>query len=108
MIETDTASYPGLMPRDVSHWEPDPPTARPTHGAPALDIVPWWRLEPSVRGEDGTMVRRSVIHGGTCIDWPAGRHPRGWTFHTRPEVRRLLSRPDEVIPCPKCRPWIGL
>jgi hypothetical protein len=94
--------------RDLSGWEPDPPTVRAGHGPPRLDDLPWWRLQPGERGEDGTMTRRSVIHGGTCIDWPAGRHPAGWSFHPRPEVRRLLSRPDEVTPCPKCRPWIGL
>lgn len=78
---------------------PDPPTARPTFGAPRDDTRPWWRLQPG---------RPATLHGGTCIDWPAGRHPEGWTFHTRPEVKRLLARPDEVIPCPKCRPWVSL
>lgn len=93
---------------DQSDWLPDPPGAMSTHGVPRIDTVPWWRLQPGERDQDGRMVRRSVVHGGTCIDWPAGRHPRGWSFHTRPEVRRLLARPDEVVPCPKCRPWIGL
>lgn len=89
-------------------WEPDPPVVRASHGAPKSDDQPWWRLQPGERDADGHFVRPSVIHGGTCIDWPAGRHPRGWTHHTRSEIRRLLSRPDEVQPCPRCRPWITL
>lgn len=93
---------------DRTGWLPDPPGAMSTHGVPRIDTVPWWRLQPGERDQDGRMARPSVIHGGTCVDWPVGRHPRGWSFHTRPEVRRLLARPDEVQACPKCRPWIGL
>jgi hypothetical protein len=92
----------------MSDWPQDPPDVRSNHPAPRDDEGRWWRLQPGVRAEDGTMARKSVIHGATCIDWPPGRHPPGWTFHSRPEARRLLERPDEVIPCPQCRPWIGL
>lgn len=101
-------SRPGRQYPDMTGWPEDPPTAMPTHGVPRDDERPWWRLQPGERGEDGTMAQKSVIHGGTCIDWPPGRHPEGWLFVTRPEVKRLLTRPDEVVACPKCRPWIGL
>jgi Family of unknown function (DUF6233) len=96
------------MPTDPADWLPDPPTVSPTHGVPARDDQPWWRLQPGRRGQDGQMLQPSVVHGGTCADWPAGRHPPGWTFHTRAEVKRLLDRPDEVVPCEKCRPRVGL
>lgn len=87
---------------------PDPPEVSATHGPPATDDRPWWRLQPGQRAEDGTMARKSVVHGGTCIDWPAGRHPEGWSFHSRAEAKRLLTRPDEVVACPNCMPWIRL
>lgn len=90
-------------------WLPDPVAASPTRGVPWQgSIRPWWRLEPGERGDDGRMTRRSIIHGGTCARWRSGRHPPNWSFHPRDEVQRLLTRPDEVMPCPVCRPWIGL
>lgn len=93
---------------DMRGWVEDPPDVRSTHGPPRDDEGRWWRLQPGKRAEDGTMIRRSTVHGGTCVDWPPGRHPEGWIHLTRPEVRRLLERPDEVTPCPKCRPWTSL
>jgi len=99
------ARKPRAFPED---WVPDPVGANGSMGAPVGDERIWWRLQPGVRGADGTMERRSVMHGGTCADYSAGRHPEGWSFHTRPQVRTFLSRPDEVIPCPKCsRGWIS-
>ena len=88
-------------------WVEDDPTARPSFGVPKSDTRPWWRLQPGMVA-DGKFVRRSTIHGGTCRDWPAGRHPPNWMHLTRPEVRRLITRPDEVQYCPVCRPWIGV
>jgi hypothetical protein len=93
---------------DMTGWPEDTPDVRSTHGVPRDDEARWWRLEPGERAGDGTMVRRSVVHGATCVDWPPGRHPPGWQFLTRPEVLRLLERSDEVEACPKCRPWVGL
>lgn len=97
--------HPRQFPAD---WQPDPHDVSATHGVPADDFTRWWRLQPGKRGQDGRMSPRSVVHGGTCADWPAGRAPQGWVWLTRPEANRLLDRPDEVVPCEKCRPWVGL
>jgi hypothetical protein len=101
-------SRPGRAYPDMRGWPEDPPDVLSTHGAPRSDEARWWRLQPGERAGDGTMVRLSVVHRATCVDWPPGRHAPGWSFHTRPEARRLLERDDEVIPCPKCRPRSSL
>lgn len=80
---------------------PDPPTVNATFGAPRDDTRPWWRLQA---GQPG---RLATLHGGTCVDWPPGRHPQGWRFLTRPQARAALDQGD-AEPCSKCRPWISL
>lgn len=100
------AQKPRRFPDD---WVPDPVGANGSMGPPTGDERIWWRLQPGVRGQDGRMAPRSITHGGTCVDYPAGQHPPDWSFHTRSQVREFLSRPDEVIPCPKCSiGWISM
>lgn len=84
-------------------WLPDPITHHATAGPPRTDTGVWWRLWPGVK-ENGRFVRRSVLHGGTCRDWPPGRHPPGALFLNRVQAREALAHPDEVVECPLCRP----
>jgi hypothetical protein len=90
-------------------WVPTPIGVRAASmGPPHTEDGLWWRLQPGRRDGEGCMVRRSVVHGGSCIDWPPGRAPADWTYHSRAEVRRLLARPDEVVACPRCQPDLML
>lgn len=83
-------------------WQPYPPGVTPSMGVPTNDLVRWWRLQPGEHGEDGSWVRRGIVHGGTCARWPTGRAPAGWTWHTRPEVVAMLAQDADFIPCPVC------
>lgn len=93
---TGRARHPRHMPAD---WVPTPLHVRPASMAPPKDDdALWWRLQP------GTP---PIVHGGGCADWPPGRAPRGWTYHSRTQVRQLLADGTAVC-CPRCQPDLGL
>jgi hypothetical protein len=107
---TDPRSARGHQPQRryvPADWVEDDPGVRSTFGPPASDTAPWWRLQPGVKDGD-RFVRPSTLHGATCRAWPPGRHPPDWIHVNRLQARTLLTRPDEVRPCPRCQPTLKL